>query len=205
MEKRIPYMHYQQVKSVAKAIDQPLRQKAKIQAQIDALDEEFIKKGEEALVKLKAKLKEDKAKALETLKAALETKEKEISLFEAGVFNIIGVHVTDLVKKVIEPTGKTDAEGKPIKVTKYLPTDIVRYDAETREYVITLPDEEAETVTPPTTEDVAGSDYDKDAEQFLNTEEAESPLIPEEGEAVPEVVDGPADGPETKGEGLPWD
>ena len=193
MEKRIPYMHYQQVKSVAKAIDQPLRQKVKIQAQIDALDEEFIKKGEEALVKLKAKLKEDKAKALETLKAALETKEKEITLFEAGVFNIIGVHVTDLVKKVIEPTGKTDAEGKPIKVTKYLPTDIVRYDAETREYVITLPDEETETVSP-TTEGVAGSDYDKDAEQSLENEEA-----------APEAADETHNEQEGDKGGLPWD
>ena len=55
----------------------------------------------------------------------------------------IGFHVTDLVKKVIEPTGKTDAKtGKPIKVTKYLPTEIVSYDEATKEYVITVPENE---------------------------------------------------------------
>lgn len=136
MEKRISYSHFQQTKNVAKTIDPILRQKARIQAQIDGLEEEFKQKAEEALEKLKQKIKDDMAKKQASLVAQLEEKDKDIAVFEAGIVNNIGFHVTDLVKKVIE----TDANGN--KTTKYLPTDIVSYDSTTREYVITVPDEE---------------------------------------------------------------
>lgn len=136
MEKRISYSHFQQTKNVAKTIDPILRQKARIQAQIDGLEEEFKQKAEEALEKLKQKIKDDMAKKQASLVAQLEEKDKDIAVFEAGIVNNIGFHITDLVKKVIE----TDANGN--KTTKYLPTDIVSYDSTTREYVITVPDEE---------------------------------------------------------------
>ena len=58
---------------------------------------------------------------------------------EAGIVSVIGFHVSDLVKKVIEPTGANDKFGKPIKVTKYLPTDIVSYDEQKKVYVIETP------------------------------------------------------------------
>ena len=87
------------------------------------------------------------------------------------------------LKKVIEPTGATDKTGKPIKVTKYLPTDIVSYDEQKKEYVINVPDNE-ETNT-------AGSDYDKDLEAF-----------PEATQEVSEMATEPANEPEA--EDLPW-
>ena len=113
MEKRISYFEFQSVKSVAKAIDPMVREKEKLEAQVKELAEKY--------------------KAVQA----------EIGLYEAGVVKNIGFHVTDLVKKIIEPTGKTDAKtGKPIKVTKYLPTEIVSYDEATKEYVITVPENE---------------------------------------------------------------
>lgn len=35
-------------------------------------------------------------------------------------------------------------EGKPVKVTKYVPTEIVSYDKEHKQYIITTPDSPAE-------------------------------------------------------------
>lgn len=193
MEKRISYSHFQQVKSVAKTIDPIIRQKARIQAQIDGLDAEFITKGEEALAKLKQKLQDDMAKKKNTLEAELRAKDEEIAVFEAGIVNNIGFHVTDLVKKVIEPTGKTDPKtNKPITVTKYVDTDIVSYDSQKREYVITVPDVEA-----------AGADYDKDAEQFqAEGNHADEPTENAgDGQPIPEVADEPTNGSEK----MPWE
>jgi hypothetical protein len=91
---------------------------------------------------------------------------------EEGIVKVIGVPVYQLVKKVIEPTGATGKDGKPIKVTKYLPTDAVSYDEQKKQYVIQIADDE-ETIVLPTTENAAGSDFDKDAET-LETHEEES-------------------------------
>ena len=110
MEKRISYFEFQSVKSVAKAIDPKVKEAKKLETQIKELAEKY--------------------------KGVLA----EIDLYEAGVVKNIGLHVTDLVKKVMEPTGK-EINGKPVKVTKYLPTDIVTYDDSTKEYVITIPGE----------------------------------------------------------------
>jgi len=132
MEKRISYSQFQQVKSAAKMIDPNMR---KIEA---------LKKKVMPLV--------TEMKQYQALNDSLEE----------GIVKVIGFHVYDLVKKVIEPTGTVDKLGKPIKVTKYLPTDIVSYDEQKKEYVITLPDEE--TIVPPTTEEGPGSDFDADAD-----------------------------------------
>lgn len=111
MEKRITYQQFQSAKSVAKAID-PLQRK------IEPLKE-----------KIKAMVEECKGY------------QEQVSALEAGIVNILGFHVTDLVKKVIEPTGAVDPKtGKPIKVTKYVPTDIVSYDEQHKQYVISIPD-----------------------------------------------------------------
>ena len=139
MEKRISYSQFQQVKSAAKMIDPNMRK-------IEALKKKIMPLVEEM-------------KQYQALNDSLEE----------GIVKVIGFHVYDLVKKVIEPTGATDKTGKPIKVTKYLPTDIVSYDEQKKEYVISMPDEATsseEPVTPPTTAEGAGSDFDKDAESF---------------------------------------
>ena len=179
MEKRISYSEFQQAKSVAKAIAPLISKKDKIQAQIDGLDEEFKKKAEEKLAKLKEDLKLELAEKRASLELQMQNKENDIALFETGIVSMLGVHVTSIVKKVMEPTGKTDPKtGKPIVVTKYLPTDIVAYDEQAKQYVITLPDDE-ETIVPPTTEDVSGSDFDADVE---NTEELVEETVPVEDE-----------------------
>ena len=123
MEKRIKYSQFQQVKNAAKMID-PLKRK---------------------MNPLKKKV--------ETLVTELKGYQTQIDALEAGIVQVIGFHVDELVKKVIEPTGK-EINGKPITVTKYIPTDIVTYDEQKKEYVITLPDAPtlptaSETVTPP--------------------------------------------------------
>ena len=110
MEKRISYQQFQSVKSVAKAIDPIVRKKEAMERKLMEMKEEYM--GYKA----------------------------QIDALEAGIVNIIGFHVTDLVKKVIEPTGKTDANGKALMQTKYLPTNMVTYDEQHKQYVITTPD-----------------------------------------------------------------
>lgn len=113
MEKRISYRDFQSVKSVAKAIDPKMRERETLRKKIEVLAADY--------------------------KACNE----QISLLEAGIVKTLGFHVEELVKKVVEPTGATDPKtGKPIKTTKYLPTDIVSYDETKKQYVITLPDPE---------------------------------------------------------------
>lgn len=136
MEKRISYSQFQQVKSAAKMID-PLQKK---------------------MASLMAKMR----------KVAEDYKENEtqVKALEEGIVKILGFHVSDLVKKVIE--SGTDGKGNPIKTTKYLPTDIVSYDSNKKQYVIQMPDPEEtqEAIVPPTTEGLPGSDFDADAERI---------------------------------------
>lgn len=140
MEKRISYSQFQQVKSAAKMID-PLQRK---------------------MVPLKAKIA--------ALVGELKGYQTQIDALEAGIVSILGFHVADLVKKVIEPTGKTDPKtGKPLTVTKYLPTDMVSYDEQKKQYVISVPNEGQNThevIVPPTTADNPGSDFDADKQNF---------------------------------------
>ena len=116
MEKRIKYQQFQQVKSAAKMID-PLKRK---------------------MTPLKNKV--------EALVAEMKSYQTQINALEAGIVQVIGFHVDDLVRKVIEPTGKTDANGKPIMQTKYIPTGIVSYDEQHKEFVVTTPDDSNENL-----------------------------------------------------------
>ena len=148
MKKEISYSQFQQVKSAAKMIDPNMRK-------IEALKKKIMP--------LVAEMKQYQA-----LNDSLE----------AGIVSVIGFHVSDLVKKVIEPTGATDKFGKPIKVTKYLPTDIVSYDEQKKVYVIE---------TPTTSEEAAN----------FHSEEAE----PE----VSDVANELANEQEAEGNGMPWE
>ena len=134
MEKRISYSQFQQIKSAAKMMDPNVRK-------IESLTKKILPLAEEI-------------KNLKELNNSLEE----------GIVKMFGFHVSDLVKKIIEPTGTVGKDGKPIKVTKYLPTGIVTYDDQKKEFVVTIPDEET-PIVPPTTENVVGSDYDKDVEE----------------------------------------
>jgi hypothetical protein len=163
MEKRISYSQFQQVKSAAKMIDPNMRK-------IEALKKKIMPLVEEM-------------RQYQALNDSLEE----------GIVKVIGFHVYDLVKKVIEPTGAVGKDGKPIKTTKYLPTDRVSYDEQKKEYVICIPTADeisaqvdavhpSEAVVPPTTEGMAGSDFDIDTDNLQINEEV-SERVAAEAEA----------------------
>lgn len=110
MEKRISFDEFQSVKRVAQACNPFKIKRDKVKARIDALQAEF------------------------------NFYDAQIATFEAGIKSIIGFHVEELVKKVIE--SGTDKDGKKTKTTKYVPTDIVTYDKDHKQYVINTPKEE---------------------------------------------------------------
>ena len=79
---------------------------------------------------------------IEKLAAEYKDCDTQINSLQAGIVTVIGLPVEQLVKKVMEPG--VDCNGQPKKSTKYLPTDIVSYDEQHKQYVITLPDNDAE-------------------------------------------------------------
>ncbi len=111
MEKRISFDQFQSVKRVAQACNPLAVKRDKIRAKIEALAAEY------------------------------KDYDTQISSLEAGIKQVVGFRVEELVKKVIEPG--VDANGQPKKTTKWLPTDIVSYDEKHKQYVIVTPDVEA--------------------------------------------------------------
>lgn len=135
MEKRISFDQFQSVKRVAQACN-PLMMKR-----------EAIKK------------------KIEDLAVQYKDYDAQISALEAGIKQVIGFRVEQLVKKVMEPG--VDANGQPKKTTKYLPTSIVTYDESKKQYVITLPDAE-----PANTEEESAPN---DSTQLQSSATAETP------------------------------
>lgn len=111
MEKRISYDQFQSVKRVAQACNPLAVKRDKIRAKIEALAAEY------------------------------KDYDTQISSLEAGIKQVVGFRVEELVKKVIEPG--VDVNGQPKKTTKWLPTSIVSYDEKHKQYVISLPDADA--------------------------------------------------------------
>lgn len=117
MEKRISYDEFMAVKRVAQAVNPLINKRNKAKVALDKAENEY--------------------KAFDT----------QIEALQAGIKQIVGFGVDELVKKVIEPAvdengiAKVDKQGKALKVTKYVPTDIVSYDKDNKQYVITIPDE----------------------------------------------------------------
>lgn len=90
------------------------------------------------------KVKRDKVMdKINALQAEYKSYDTQISALEAGIKSIIGFRTEELVKKVIE--SGLDKNGKETKTTKYIPTDIVTYDKDHKQYVITVPDEETDS------------------------------------------------------------
>lgn len=96
--------------------------------------------------------------------------QQEIDEQEAPVIRKTGGYTsTDIYKKVVVPqfnengTPKTDKDGRQIKITKY----VLRFE----DTILPPAKENTENVVvPPTTEDVAGSDFDVDAATYnVNT------------------------------------
>ena len=130
MQKRISFYEFQSVKAVAKAIE-PFQKKEKtLSPRLEKAKEELLKKQEE----------------VSRLTQELQQTQKNIQDYESGVVNNIGFHTDQLVRKITETTEKA---GKPVSTSKYVPTSIVTYDDTTKQYIITIPDEQPaeETVT----------------------------------------------------------
>lgn len=76
-----------------------------------------------------------------------------IAEWDGAIVRMTGYSSEQLIKRVVEPSGKTDANGKPLTITKWVPTELVSFNAETNTYVIAdMP------VTPDTPADVEPSE-----------------------------------------------
>lgn len=115
MEKRISFDQFQSVKRVAQACNPLMVKREKIKAKIEALAAQY------------------------------KDYDTQIASLEAGIKQIIGFRVEELVKKVIEPG--VDVNGQPKKTTKYLPTDIVSYDEEKKQFIVSIQDTEASSTS----------------------------------------------------------
>ena len=119
MEKRIPYDIFMSVKRVYQACNPLMTKRASVKAKMDKLAEDY------------------------------KSYDAQIAALEAGIKSVTGFRVEELVKKVVETTDKIDPKtGKPTKTTKFLPTDIVTYDSDKRQYVVTIPDPSAPVRVP---------------------------------------------------------
>lgn len=114
MEKRISFDQFQSVKRVAQACNPLMVKREKIKAKIEALNKEY------------------------------SDYDTQIASLEAGIKQVVGFRVEELVKKVIEPG--VDVNGQPKKTTKYLPTDIVSYDETKKQFIVSIPDDNPENV-----------------------------------------------------------
>lgn len=153
MEKRISFDQFQSVKRVAQACNPLMVKREKIKAKIEALNKEY------------------------------NDYDTQIASLEAGIKQVVGFRVEELVKKVIEPG--VDANGQPKKTTKYLPTDIVSYDENKKQFIVSIPD----------------NDPEEEPKSFSESEETASPSEENNMEAsninhdVEETEDVPTDAP----------
>lgn len=80
-----------------------------------------------------------KAKLIEQimiLQEELAEVNASIAEWDGAVRRMTGYSSSDLVVRVIEPTGKVDAKGVPAKVTKWLPSPLVTFNEEENTYEI---------------------------------------------------------------------
>lgn len=59
-----------------------------------------------------------------------------IAEWDGAIVRMTGYSSEQLIKRVVEPSGKVDANGKPRTITKWVPTELVSFNAETNTYVI---------------------------------------------------------------------
>ena len=72
-----------------------------------------------------------------------------IAEWDGAIVRMTGYSSEQLIKRVVEPSGKVDVNSKPLTITKWIPTELVSFNAETNTYVIAdMP------VTPDTSADV---------------------------------------------------
>lgn len=128
-------------------------------------------------------VKREKIKVkIEALAKEFKDYDTQIASLETGIKQVIGFRVEELVKKVIEPG--VDANGQPKKTTKYLPTDIVSYDEQHKQYVIHIPDDntkevsksfsESEETTATSEENMETSTEETNTDTEINNEDAQA-------------------------------
>ena len=59
-----------------------------------------------------------------------------IAEWDGAIVRMTGYSSEQLIKRVVEPSGKVDANGKPLTTTKWVPTELVSFNEETNTYVI---------------------------------------------------------------------
>lgn len=73
-----------------------------------------------------------------------------IAEWDGAIVRMTGYSSEQLIKRVVEPSGKTDANGKPLTITKWVPTELVSFNEETNTYVIAdIPTEDSSEATAP--------------------------------------------------------
>lgn len=165
MEKRISFDQFQSVKRVAQACNPLMVKREKIKAKIKALAKEH------------------------------KDYDTQIASLEAGIKQVVGFRVEQLVKKVIEPG--IDANGQPKKTTKYLPTDIVSYDEQHKQYVINIPDDDATGVESESfseSEETTSTSEENNLETSIEESNTDTEVNNEDAQAV-ETEDIPTDAP----------
>lgn len=164
MEKRISFDQFQSVKRVAQACNPLMVKREKIKAKIEALNKEY------------------------------NDYDTQIASLEAGIKQVVGFRVEELVKKVIEPG--VDANGQPKKTTKYLPTDIVSYDETKKQFIVSIPDNNSEDETKSFSESTEAASTSEENNMETSTKESgtNTEAENEDTQAV-ETEDVPADAP----------
>ena len=164
MEKRISFDQFQSVKRVAQACNPLMVKREKIKAKIEALAKEY------------------------------KDYDTQIASLEAGIKQVVGFRVEELVKKVIEPG--VDANGQPKKTTKYLPTDIVSYDENKKQFIVSIPDNDSEDAETKSFsgEETATSSEENNLETSTEEPDTNTEAENEDTQAV-ETEDVPTDAP----------
>lgn len=85
------------------------------------------------------------AAKIDELNAEFNALTEEIEGHEMGIKALTGGYISeDLVTKKVEETGKLDKDGRPIKITKYEPKDILVFNEETNVYEIHIEEPEVD-------------------------------------------------------------
>lgn len=86
--------------------------------------------------KLEAKISE--------LQEELKMTDAAIMQFDSAIVAMTGGYrSSDLITRVVEPTGKSAEDGRILTVTKWIPTDIVKFNADKNVYTVPEPSEDA--------------------------------------------------------------
>lgn len=70
------------------------------------------------------------------LREELETTKEQILQWDGAIVSMTGYSTEELIKRVVEPTDKLSADGKTFTITKWIPSDRVRFNEENNTYEI---------------------------------------------------------------------